>query len=83
MSTKSLVGSLPIYAQHLAEKTGVKVFVEGSVAYTNVNRGGVLMLQHVKGEGFKQPVILESEMEVVVDRFRHKRGQRVFSPQGA
>lgn len=45
--------------------------------------GGVLMLQHVKGEGFKQPVILESEMEVVVDRFRHKRGQRIFSPQGA
>ncbi|MBG6289467.1 hypothetical protein N5C93_27420 [Pseudomonas nitroreducens] len=38
MSAKSLVGSLPIYAQHLAEKTGVKVYVEGSVAYTNVKR---------------------------------------------
>lgn len=29
MSNQSLVGTLPIYAQHLAELTGVKVHVEG------------------------------------------------------
>lgn len=38
MSNKSLIGSLPIYAQHLAEQTGVKVFVEGDTAYTNALR---------------------------------------------
>ncbi|WP_329046027.1 VWA domain-containing protein [Pseudomonas aeruginosa] len=38
MSNKSLIGSLPIYAQHLAEQTGVKVFVEGTIAYTNAER---------------------------------------------
>lgn len=38
MSNKSLIGSLPIYGQHLAEQTGVKVFVEGAVAYTNPKR---------------------------------------------
>lgn len=32
---KSLMGSLPIYAQHLAEQTGVKVLLEGKRAYTN------------------------------------------------
>lgn len=35
MSSKSLIGSLPIYAQHLSEQTGVKVVVEGSRAYTD------------------------------------------------
>ncbi|WP_137887451.1 VWA domain-containing protein [Pseudomonas sp. 2FE] len=40
MNAKSLIGSLPIYAQHLAELTGVKVRVEGNQAFTdgkNVN----------------------------------------------
>lgn len=32
---KSLLGSLPIYAQHLAEQTGVKVLVQGKRAYTD------------------------------------------------
>ena len=35
MSTQSLVGTLPIYAQHLAELTGVKVHVEGIQAKTD------------------------------------------------
>lgn len=35
MSNKSLIGSLPIYAQHLAELTGVKVHVEGVQARTD------------------------------------------------
>lgn len=33
--SKSLAGSLPIYAQHLAELTGVKVHVEGIQAWTD------------------------------------------------
>lgn len=45
--------------------------------------GGVILLKHVEGEGFAKPLKLEEEMEVVVDRFRQKRGQKVFSPQGA
>lgn len=32
---KSLLGTLPIYAQHLAEQTGVKVVVGGKTAWTN------------------------------------------------
>ncbi|WP_432780610.1 VWA domain-containing protein (plasmid) [Pseudomonas corrugata] len=35
MTNQSLVGTLPIYAQHLAEQTGVKVFVEGLQAQTD------------------------------------------------
>ncbi|HEK1310097.1 TPA: VWA domain-containing protein [Pseudomonas aeruginosa] len=35
MSKQSLVGTLPIYAQHLAELTGVKVHVEGLQAKTD------------------------------------------------
>lgn len=35
MSNQSLVGTLPIYAQHLAELTGVKVHVEGIQAKTD------------------------------------------------
>ncbi|QCT95418.1 VWA domain-containing protein (plasmid) [Stutzerimonas degradans] len=32
---KSLIGTLPIYAQHLAEQTGVKVVVQGKRAFTD------------------------------------------------
>lgn len=32
---KSLIGSLPYYAQHLAEQTGVKVVVQGTRAFTD------------------------------------------------
>lgn len=32
---KSLIGSLPYYAQHLAEQTGVKVVVKGTRAFTD------------------------------------------------
>jgi len=32
---KSLVGTLPIYAQHLAEQTGVRVIVGGRIAHTD------------------------------------------------
>ncbi len=35
MTNNSLIGSLPIYAQHLSEQTGVKVVVEGKTAYTD------------------------------------------------
>lgn len=35
MSHQSLIGTLPIYAQHLAEQTGVKVHVEGIQAKTD------------------------------------------------
>ncbi|MFB8832058.1 hypothetical protein ACE0DR_28380 [Azotobacter sp. CWF10] len=35
MQKKTLMGSLPVYAQHLSEQTGVKVVVEGSQAYTD------------------------------------------------
>lgn len=35
MNNNSLIGSLPIYAQHLSEQTGVKVVVEGTTAYTD------------------------------------------------
>lgn len=31
----SLIGSLPIYAQHLSEQTGVQVLVQGTRAYTD------------------------------------------------
>lgn len=32
---KTLLGALPIYAQHLSEATGVKVVVQGEAAYTD------------------------------------------------
>lgn len=35
---KSLMGTLPIYCQHLSEQTGVQVVVEGKVASTNGKR---------------------------------------------
>lgn len=35
MQKKTLMGSLPVYAQHLSEQTGVKVVVEGTQAYTD------------------------------------------------
>jgi len=44
MSNKSLIGSLPIYAQHLSEQTGVKVVVEGNRAYTD---GQKVVVPHV------------------------------------
>lgn len=44
MSNKSLIGSLPIYAHHLSEQTGVKVVVEGRRAYTD---GQKVVVPHV------------------------------------
>lgn len=35
MEKNTLLGSLPIYAQHLSEQTGVQVIVGGQEAYTN------------------------------------------------
>lgn len=35
MEKKSLIGSLPIYAQHLSEMSGVQVVVQGTSAYTD------------------------------------------------
>ena len=32
---KSLMGTLPIYGQHLAEQTGVQVIVGGRIAHTD------------------------------------------------
>jgi len=46
MSNQSLVGTLPIYAQHLAELTGVKVLVEGHQAYTDGNVVNVPFTEH-------------------------------------
>ena len=46
-----------------------------------LSTGGVILMRHFQGEGFKLPVKLEEPMEVVVNRFRDKRGHRVFSAQ--
>lgn len=43
--------------------------------------GEVILMRHVQGEGFKQPVKLQEPMELLVDRFREKRGHRVISAQ--
>ena len=48
-----------------------------------LSSGGVIILKHTDGEGFAQPLKLEEPLEVVVDRFRNKRGHRVHSPYGA
>ncbi|MDX1296760.1 MAG: hypothetical protein R3260_00755 [Pseudomonas sp.] len=45
-----------------------------------LSTGGVILLRHAEGEGFKQPVKLEEPLELIVDRFREKRGHRVFAP---
>ena len=46
-----------------------------------LSTGGVILLRHAQGEGFKQPVKLEEPLELIVNRFREKRGQRVLAPQ--
>lgn len=46
-----------------------------------LSTGGVILLRHMQGEGFKQPVKLQQPMEIIVNRFREKNGHRVFSPQ--
>ncbi|WP_171011879.1 hypothetical protein [Pseudomonas sp. 2FE] len=48
-----------------------------------LSSGGVILLKHSKGQGFDHPIKLEEPMEVVVNRFRDKRGHRVFSPIGS
>lgn len=48
-----------------------------------LSEGGVILLRHDQGKGFIQPVLLDEPLEVVVDRFRNKVGNRVFSPNGA
>ena len=48
-----------------------------------LSQGGGILLRHDKGKGFCQPVLLSENMEVIVDRFRNKVGNRVFSPYGA
>jgi len=45
-----------------------------------LSTGGVIVLKHSKEEGFSQPIKLDDPMEVVVNRFREKRGHKVFSP---
>ncbi|QCT95425.1 hypothetical protein FEV13_00295 (plasmid) [Stutzerimonas degradans] len=46
-----------------------------------LSTGEVILLRHMDGEGFKRPVKLHEPMEVVVNRFRDKRGHRVITPQ--
>lgn len=46
-----------------------------------LSTGGVILLRHAEGEGFKKPLKLEEPLELIVNRFREKRGQRVFAPQ--
>lgn len=48
-----------------------------------LSSGGVILLKHAQGKGFDRPIMLEEPMEMVVNRFRDKRGHRVFSPNGA
>lgn len=38
MEKNTLLGSLPIYAQHLSEQTGVQIIVGGQEAYTDGER---------------------------------------------
>lgn len=45
-----------------------------------LSTGGVILLKHTREEGFSTPIKVESSLEVVVDRFRQKRGHKVFSP---
>nr|WP_172693576.1 hypothetical protein [Pseudomonas aeruginosa] len=45
-----------------------------------LSTGGVILLRHMEGEGFKQPVKLHEPMEVIVNRFREKNGHQVISP---
>ena len=47
-----------------------------------LSTGGVIYLKHSRGHGFSPPLMLEEPMEMVVDRFRNKRGHKVFSPSG-
>ncbi len=42
--------------------------------------GEVILMRHVQGEGFKQPVKLQEPLEILVERFRDKRGHRVITP---
>lgn len=47
-----------------------------------LSTGGVIYLKHSRRHGFFPPIKLEEPMEMVVDRFRNKRGHKVFSPSG-
>lgn len=47
-----------------------------------LSSGGVIQLVHSLGEGFCPPIKLDEPMEVVVNRYREKRGHKVFSPSG-
>jgi len=42
--------------------------------------GEVILLMHTRPGGFSQPVKLQQPIEIVVDRFREKRGHRVVTP---
>jgi len=42
--------------------------------------GEVILLTHTVPGGFRQPVKLHEPLEIVVDRFREKRGHRVVTP---
>lgn len=44
-----------------------------------LSTGGVILVQHFQGEGFRQPVKLDEPMEVIVNRFRDARGHKVFT----
>lgn len=46
-----------------------------------LSSGEVILMRHTEGEGFKQPVKLHEPMEIIVNRFRDKRGHKVFAPQ--
>lgn len=45
-----------------------------------LSTGGVILLKHEKGKGFAQPVRLEQSLDSLVERFRNRIGNRVFSP---
>lgn len=71
-----LQGQASINRKAWVTKGGTKVHL------WELSSGGVILLKHSRGKGFFQPIKLEEPMEMVVDRFRDKRGHKVFSPSG-
>ncbi|TXG98854.1 MAG: hypothetical protein E6R08_03720 [Nevskiaceae bacterium] len=53
---------------------------ETKIHLWELSSGGVILLTHSQAKGFFPPIKLEEPMEMIVDRFRNKRGHKVFSP---
>ncbi len=48
-----------------------------------LSTGGCIILRHEKGAGFQKPVRLDHTLDALIERFRGRTGNKVFSPDAA